>query len=115
VLSVFATDADEIDETVVSLERRPMCLVNVAGAYAIRQRGAGMEPVYNPGDVLLVNPHRPAGAGDRIVLRNGRGYLVASLIEEHPDGWVVATRDVTTKIPKENFPLAHKIVGCVTA
>jgi hypothetical protein len=115
VLNVFATDAGEIVETVVGLERRPLCLLNVPGAYAIRQRGADMEPVYNCGDVLLVHPHRPVGAGDRIVLRNGRSYLVANLIEEAPDGWVVATRDVSTTIPKETFPLAHKIVGCVTA
>jgi DNA-binding XRE family transcriptional regulator len=115
ILSVFATNADEIDETVVGHERRPMCLVNVHGAYAIQQGRADMAPVYNLGDVLLVNPQRPARAGDRIVLRNGRSYVVASLIEEMPDEWVVATNAATRTIAKEAFPLAHKIVGCVTA
>ena len=49
------------------------------------------------------------------MLRNGRSYVVASLVEEKPHEWVVATNADTTKIAKETFPLAHRIVGCVTA
>jgi phage repressor protein C with HTH and peptisase S24 domain/DNA-binding XRE family transcriptional regulator len=47
----------------VDTVRRPSGLANTQNAYAIYVEGTSMEPVHEPGDLLYVDPNRPARAG----------------------------------------------------
>jgi phage repressor protein C with HTH and peptisase S24 domain len=46
-------------------------------AYALRVGGDALAPIYRDGDTLLVSPHAPVRAGDRIVLRRRDGTVLA--------------------------------------
>src|SRR5579875_2523496 len=68
-------------------------------AYALEISGDSMEPVYRDGDMVIVSPIAPIRRGDRVVVRTGRGEVMAkqlarrsarrvelkSLNPEHPD------------------------------
>jgi phage repressor protein C with HTH and peptisase S24 domain len=68
-------------------------------AYALEISGDSMEPVFRDGDMVIVSPAAPIRRGDRVVLRTGRGEVMAkqltrrsarrvevkSLNPEHPD------------------------------
>jgi phage repressor protein C with HTH and peptisase S24 domain len=68
-------------------------------AYALEISGDSMEPVFRDGDMVIVSPSAPIRRGDRVVLRTGRGEVMAkqltrrsarrvevkSLNPEHPD------------------------------
>lgn len=47
------------------------------GAYALEITGKALEPVYRPGDRIVVSPAREARAGDRVVVKMASGALVA--------------------------------------
>lgn len=46
-------------------------------AYALEISGDSMEPVYRDGDTVIVSPAAPIRRGDRVVLRTGRGEIMA--------------------------------------
>ncbi|MBC6497009.1 MAG: helix-turn-helix transcriptional regulator [Alphaproteobacteria bacterium GM7ARS4] len=46
-------------------------------AYALEINGDSMAPVYRHGDIILVSPNSDIRAGDRIVLKNAQGEIMA--------------------------------------
>lgn len=53
----------------IGYEMRPPSLLHVPDAYALYVAGDSMEPRYRPGDIVFVHPHRPARAGDDVVVQ----------------------------------------------
>lgn len=63
-LPVYAAVEGGLGEMVVSTDaidivRRPWFLERIGDAYAVRVTGESMSPVYEPGDLVLVNPRLP--------------------------------------------------------
>lgn len=46
-------------------------------AYALEISGDSMEPVFRDGDMVIVSPAAPIRRGDRVVVRTGRGEVMA--------------------------------------
>ncbi len=51
--------------------------VSDPSAYALEISGDSMEPVYRDGDVIIVSPAAPVRRGDRVVVRTGKGEVMA--------------------------------------
>jgi len=51
-----------------------------ANAYALSISGESMEPVYRPGDAIIVSPAAPVRTGDRVVARAADGAVMAKLL-----------------------------------
>jgi transcriptional regulator with XRE-family HTH domain len=49
--------------------RRPLAFARNAGAYALYVTGASMEPRYDAGDMIYVDPRRPPSRGDDVVVQ----------------------------------------------
>jgi phage repressor protein C with HTH and peptisase S24 domain len=53
----------------IDFVRRPPGQLNRKGIYCIYAEGSSMEPVYEAGDLVYVDPHRPPRAGRDIVIQ----------------------------------------------
>jgi phage repressor protein C with HTH and peptisase S24 domain len=53
----------------IDLVRRPPGQMNRKGIYCIYAEGSSMEPVYEAGDLVYVDPHRPPHAGRDVVIQ----------------------------------------------
>ncbi|ANV25273.1 S24 family peptidase [Agrobacterium pusense] len=53
----------------VDYVRRPPALANVRGLYSLFVEGTSMVPQYYPGDLIYVNPNKPARFGDAVVIQ----------------------------------------------
>ncbi|MSO64781.1 MAG: helix-turn-helix transcriptional regulator [Alphaproteobacteria bacterium] len=51
--------------------------IDAANVYALRITGDSMQPVYRPGDVIIVSPHAGARRGDRVVVKLTSGEVMA--------------------------------------
>jgi phage repressor protein C with HTH and peptisase S24 domain len=61
----------------IDFVRRPPGQMNRKGIYCIYAEGSSMEPVYEAGDLIYVDPHRPPHAGRDVVIQ---------LVAKGPDG-----------------------------
>ncbi len=61
---------------VIEHVRRPLAFQDNGLAYGIYVEGSSMQPRYDPGDLVYVDPRRPPAIGDDVVvqLRNGSGH-----------------------------------------
>lgn len=50
------------------------------GAYALEITGKTLEPIYRPGDRIVVSPAREVRAGDRVLVKMASGALVAKQV-----------------------------------
>ncbi len=90
-------------------ERDPRC-------FALIGAGRSMEPVYASGTAIVVREQsfRLLRAGQAVVYRNVRGRFVAHiLVEESPDGWVVA--GLNNGGPDRELVTAKNFMGVVLA
>ena len=53
----------------IDFVRRPPGQMNRKGIYCIYAKGSSMEPVYEEGDLIYVDPHRPPRAGRDVVIQ----------------------------------------------
>ncbi|WP_119301328.1 LexA family transcriptional regulator [Dongia deserti] len=53
----------------IDFVRRPPGQLNRKGVYCIYAAGSSMEPVYEAGDLIYVDPHRPPRAGRDVVIQ----------------------------------------------
>lgn len=63
--------------TVRAQRHLPFPGLNDPRAFALEIVDASLEPVYYPGDILVVSPTSPARNGDRVMVRMNDGRLVA--------------------------------------
>jgi phage repressor protein C with HTH and peptisase S24 domain len=61
---------------VIEMVRRPPSFAGNRSLYAVYVAGSSMEPRYEPGDLLYVDPRRPPSIGDDVIvqLRDGNGH-----------------------------------------
>lgn len=93
---------------------RPANLGGVRAAYAIYMVGDSMEPRYEPGWLLHVNPFKPPTRGrDVVVYKEGQAVLIKQFV-----GWegdVLVLRQLnppdTLRIPREQVRECHLVVG----
>jgi transcriptional regulator with XRE-family HTH domain len=96
---------------------RPAKLIRVNKGHGVRViAGLGMEPKYEPGDVIFVNPLIPGVPNKSVVLRKqevGGDMLLRRLVSETPDEWTVQQLNParTYSLPKAEWPICYRVVG----
>lgn len=50
------------------------------GSYALQVQGDSMLPLYRDGDILIVQPSARVQKGDRVVVKTGRGEVMAKIL-----------------------------------
>lgn len=93
----------------------PCFMAHVRDAYALYLSGEAMSPMYRPGQLLYINPHKPPIAGNGIVMTRTDGtVLVRELVRATAFGLVVREyqprlREFT--IPQDTIADVHVIVA----
>lgn len=93
----------------------PVFVANVRDAYAIYVVGESMVPMYRPGQLLYINPHKPPMPGRGVVItKTNRSVLIKELVRATSFGLVLReyqpkTREFT--VPHSEVQEAHVVVG----
>lgn len=94
-VAVGGTDADfQLNGETVDYVRRPPGLAKVRDAFAIYVVGDSMSPRFEEGELLFINPHRPARPGDDVLIEmkpNGHeagDAFIKRLVKRTPTQWV---------------------------
>ena len=93
---------------------RPANLSGVRSAYAIYMVGDSMEPRYEPGWLLHVNPFKPPIRGrDVVVYKKGQAVLIKQFVGWEGDALVLRQLNppATLRIPREEVRECHLVVG----
>jgi phage repressor protein C with HTH and peptisase S24 domain len=102
----------EVSDT-IELVRRPPAFAGNRNLYAVYVAGSSMEPRYEPGDLLYVDPRRPPAIGDDVVvqLRDGNGHdgndrIICALIKR-----LVRRNASGIELEQYNPPLRFKLAS----
>lgn len=93
---------------------RPANLAGVKSAYAIYMVGDSMEPRYEQGWLLHVNPFKPPTRGrDVVVYKKGQAVLIKQFVGWSDDMLVLRqlNPDETLRIPRDEVVECHLVVG----
>jgi phage repressor protein C with HTH and peptisase S24 domain len=93
---------------------RPANLGGVRSAYAIYMVGDSMEPRYEPGWLLHVNPFKPPTRGrDVVVYKEGQAVLIKQFVGWEGDTLVLRQLNppLTLQIPRDEVRECHLVVG----
>jgi phage repressor protein C with HTH and peptisase S24 domain len=93
---------------------RPASLVGVRLAYAIYMVGDSMEPRYEPGWLLHVNPFKPPTRGrDVVVYKQNNAVLIKQFVSWEGDTLVLRQLNPqeTLRIPRDQVRECHLVVG----
>jgi phage repressor protein C with HTH and peptisase S24 domain len=93
---------------------RPATLAGVRSAYAIYMVGDSMEPRYEPGWLLHVNPFKPPTRGrDVVVYKSGQAVLIKQFLGWDGDTLVLRQFNPpdTLRIPRADVRECHLVVG----
>jgi phage repressor protein C with HTH and peptisase S24 domain len=86
----------------------PTFVSNVRDAYAIYVVGESMTPMYRPGQLLYVNPHKPLTPGRGVVITKfSKAVLIKELVRATSFGLVL--REYQPKI--REFTVAHRDIA----
>jgi hypothetical protein len=93
---------------------RPASLVGVAEAYAVRVYDTSMDPRYQPGEVLQVDPFRQVRPGDDVVIQLTDGQCFVKRLVRRAGGVVVCRqfnppKDIQWK--QDKVDKIHLVVG----
>lgn len=108
------------EDHVVRLIERPPALSNARDAYAIYYQGSSMEPRYYQGEIGVVDPQRPPGPGDFVVVQlcDGQTDDVVTVIVKQLVRTTSAYVELRQFNPPATFRIArrkvkriHRIVG----
>jgi phage repressor protein C with HTH and peptisase S24 domain len=92
----------------------PANLAGVRGAYAIYMRSEAMEPRYEEGWLLHVNPNKPPTRGrDVVVYRKDRAVLIKQFVRWEGDTLVLRQLNPPQelRIPRDQVVECHLVVG----
>lgn len=123
-LQVFAS-AQGGEEGAMTLSNEPVAwlprdarLEGVEEAYGCFVSGDSMEPAYEKGNILLVNPRAPVNPGDDVVFmredKSGTRYvLVKRLVRRNESSWTVKQYNPpkTFTLPRKEWRKAHLVIG----
>jgi phage repressor protein C with HTH and peptisase S24 domain len=93
---------------------RPANLGGVRGAYAIYMVGDSMEPRYQQGWLLHVNPFKPPTRGrDIVVYKRGQAVLIKQFLRWDDDALVLRQLNPPEelRLPREEVIECHLVVG----
>src|SRR5207245_1801425 len=93
---------------------RPANLDGVREAYAIYMVGDSMEPRYEPGWLLHVNPFKPPTRGrDVVVYKEGQAVLIKTFVDWEGDTLILRQLNPpdTLRIPRNQVRECHLVVG----
>jgi phage repressor protein C with HTH and peptisase S24 domain len=93
---------------------RPANLNGVRSAYALYMVGDSMEPRYEPGWLLHVNPFKPPIRGrDVVVYKEGQAVLIKQFVGWEGDTLVLRQLNpqATLRIPRDQVRECHLVVG----
>lgn len=105
---------------VVSLIERPPALRAAQDAYAIYFHGSSMEPRYYQGEIGIVDPRRPPGPGDFVVVQLCDGQsddVVTVLVKQlvRTTSAYIELRqfnpDLSFRVPRGKVKRLHRIIG----
>jgi phage repressor protein C with HTH and peptisase S24 domain len=123
-LQVFAS-AQGGDEGAMTLSNEPVAwlprdarLEGVEEAYGCFVSGDSMEPAYEKGNILLVNPRAPVNPGDDVVfMREDKGgtryVLIKRLVRRNESSWTVKQYNPakTFTLSRKEWRKAHLVIG----
>lgn len=74
--------AFQFEGGVIDYVRRPPALSSARDVYALYVEGSSMEPLFSPGGLVFVHPHKPPRIGDSVVvqMRNGEHDAIQASI-----------------------------------
>lgn len=103
-----------LEDGPIGYTSRPSNLNGVRAAYAIYMVGDSMEPRYEPGWLLHVNPFKPPTRGrDVVVYKQGQAVLIKQFVGW--DGNTLILRQLnppeTLRIPRADVLECHLVVG----
>jgi phage repressor protein C with HTH and peptisase S24 domain len=93
---------------------RPANLSGVRGAYAIYMVGDSMEPRYEQGWLLHVNPFKPPTRGrDVVVYKKGDAVLIKQFVRWEGDALVLRQLNPAEelRVPRDEVAECHLVVG----
>lgn len=108
------TDQEMFLESGIGYTPRPANLGGVQAAYAIYMVGDSMEPRYEQGWLLHVNPFKPPKRGrDVVVYKEGQAVLIKQFVGWEADTLVLRQFNPpdTLRIPRAEVRECHLIVG----
>lgn len=97
--------------------RRPDFLDHSENAFAFKVVNDKHADAFRTRDIALVNPDDPVTAEDDCLFTDqdrldvGAETIIATLLRDEPDQWIVRQGDTDMKLPKAEFPDAWRIVG----
>lgn len=103
-----------LEDGPIGYTTRPSNLSGVRAAYAIYMVGDSMEPRYEPGWLLHINPFKPPTRGrDVVVYKRGQAVLIKQFVGWEADILVLRQLNppVTLRIPRDEVEECHLIVG----
>ncbi|HYM71602.1 MAG TPA: helix-turn-helix domain-containing protein [Stellaceae bacterium] len=103
-----------LEDGPIGYTSRPSNLAGVRGAYAIYMVGDSMEPRYEQGWLLHVNPFKPPTRGrDVVVYKKGQVVLIKQFVGWSDDTLVLRqlNPEETLRIPRDEVVEYHLIVG----
>jgi phage repressor protein C with HTH and peptisase S24 domain len=123
-LQIFAS-AQGGDEGAMTLSNEPVAwlprdarLEGVEEAYGCFVSGDSMEPAYEKGNILLVNPRAPVNPGDDVVFmredKSGTRYvLIKRLVRRNEASWTVKQYNPpkTFALSRKEWRKAHLVIG----
>ncbi|HET7411646.1 MAG TPA: helix-turn-helix domain-containing protein [Pararhizobium sp.] len=95
---------------------RPHYLKNVRDAYSVYTVGWSMVPMYRPGQLLYVNPHKPPQPGRGVVVtKQTDAVVIKEFVREMPDGSIelreYQPKPRTFTVRREEIRHIHAVVG----
>ncbi len=103
-----------LEDGPIGFASRPANLGGVRSAYAIYMVGDSMEPRYEQGWLLHVNPFKPPTRGrDVVVYKNGKAVLIKQFVGWDGDTLVLRQLNPpdTLRIPRDQVHECHLVVG----
>jgi phage repressor protein C with HTH and peptisase S24 domain len=97
---------------------RPLALKHVPDSYAVLVVGDSMEPAYEPGDMVIVHPRKPAVKGKNAIFVSDEQHgefraSVKRLVQDTKDKWLVKQFNPPKEfhLEKRDWPRALRIIG----
>lgn len=103
-----------LEDGPIGYTARPANLNGVRGAYAIYMVGDSMEPRYEQGWLLHVNPFKPPTRGrDVVVYKDGQAVLIKQFVRWEPETLVLQQLNPAQeiRIPRAEVQECHLVVG----
>ena len=103
----------------VRMITRPPALYGARDLYAVYFHGESMQPRFEPGEVGIVDPRRPAGPGDYVLVQLNAGncddvvsVLVKRMVRQNARELVLEQFNppLTFKVPKSRVQRVHRIL-----